>query len=231
MEVKKNPKVNLEQYKQTFTLIGLIVALVVVYLVINISQANVKVQDLQGNMNANVEQEQVAVTRQDVAPPPPPPPAEQQVSEVIEIVDDKVKIEDNFNFDTEADDNDAVDFEEIDFDDGDEEVVEEEEPLIWADKMPEFPGGEPALRLYIAENIVYPELATENEIQGTVYVRFVVTKNGSVGEVQITKGVDPLLDEEAQRVVKSLPKFKPGSQGGRPVPIWYSVPIAFKLTN
>jgi protein TonB len=98
--------------------------------------------------------------------------------------------------------------------------------------MPEFiAGGEAGLRQFIAEHIEYPELAQENDIQGTVYIRFVVTKTGTIGDVQVVRGVDPLLDEEAVRVVKSLPKFKPGMQGGRPVPVWFSVPIVFQLNN
>ena len=106
-----------------------------------------------------------------------------------------------------------------------------EEPIIIAEQMPEFPGGELALRKYIAEHIKYPDLAMEKGIEGTVFVRFVIEKDGSIGEIQITRGVDPLLDQEAVRVVKSLPKFKPGYQDGRPVPVWYSIPIVFKLDN
>ncbi len=230
MEAKKTPKANLENYRATFFLIGLIFALAVVYAVFGMSKANVKIEDLQGNTNNNVEVEQVEVTRQDLTPPPPPPP-QQQVADVIEIVNNDVKLEDNFDFDLEADDNTEVDFSDVDFSD-DEEVVEEEEPLVYAEQMPEFiAGGEAGLRQYIAEHIKYPELAQENDIQGTVYIRFVVTKTGSIGEVQVVRGVDKLLDDEAVRVVKSLPKFKPGMQGGRPVPVWFSVPIVFQLNN
>ncbi|MBN2892771.1 MAG: energy transducer TonB [Bacteroidales bacterium] len=228
MEVKKNPKVNLENYRGTFILTGLIVALIVVSIIFGLSKANVRIDDLQGNVQSKVEEEQVSVTRQDVTPPPPPP-EQQQISEVIEIVKDDVKITDDFNFDTEADDDLMVDFTDIEFDDSEGDV--EEEPLVWAEQMPEFPGGEAALRQFIGENVVYPELAAENDIQGTVYIRFVVTKSGKVGEVQVTRGVDPLLDDEAVRVVKKLPNFKPGSQGGRAVPVWFSVPIVFQLNN
>ncbi|MBN2892304.1 MAG: energy transducer TonB [Bacteroidales bacterium] len=110
-----------------------------------------------------------------------------------------------------------------------QEIEVEEEPVIWAEIMPEFPGGNNALRQYIAENIVYPELARENDIQGTVYVRFVITQTGNIGEVQIVRAVDPLLDNEAVRVVKELPDFKPASSKGKPVAIWYNVPIVFKI--
>ncbi len=108
---------------------------------------------------------------------------------------------------------------------------EDEEPLIIAEQMPEFPGGELALRTFIAEHIQYPPEAMKKGIEGKVYVRFVVEKDGSVGDVQVIREIDPLLDQEAVRVIKSLPKFKPGYQGGKPVPVWYSVPIVFKLSD
>ncbi len=229
MEEKKHPKANLEKYRLIFILFGLAISFTIVFLIMNISKTNVKVKDLQGNTDAFVEEEHVKVTRQDVKPPPPPP-SQEQVSDIIEVVDDDVKIEDNYDFDMDVDDETAIDFEDVDFSEDDDETVVEE-PVVWAEQMPEFPGGTPALKAYIAEHIEYPELAKENDIQGTVYLRFVVTKSGKVGEVQITRGVDPLLDEEAKRVVKELPDFKPGMQGGRTVPVWYSVPIVFQLSN
>ncbi len=112
------------------------------------------------------------------------------------------------------------------------EKPEDDEPIfILPERMPEFPGGQRLLILYISEHIKYPEQAVKQGIEGTVYLRFVVKKDGSVGEVQVTKGVDPLLDQEAVRVIKSLPKFKPGYQGGRPVNVWYSLPLVFKLSD
>ncbi len=123
MEAKKTPKANLENYRATFFLIGLVFALTVTIGVFSTSKANVKIEDLQGNSNSNVEVEQVEVTRQDLTPPPPPPP-QQQVADVIEIVNNDVKLEDNFDFDLEADDNTEVDFSDVDFSD-DDEVVEE----------------------------------------------------------------------------------------------------------
>jgi protein TonB len=95
--------------------------------------------------------------------------------------------------------------------------------------MPMFPGGETALLQYIAEHTQYPEVAKENNVQGKVIVRFCVTSKGGVDKVSILKGVDPELDKEAIRVVQTLPAFKPGKQGGKPVPVWYMVPINFTL--
>jgi len=105
----------------------------------------------------------------------------------------------------------------------------EEEIFFIVEYMPEFPGGEVALRTFIANNIEYPAIAQENGIQGRVYVTFVVTKDGSVANAKIARGVDPILDKEALRVVNSLPKWQPGKQRGQEVNVSYTVPINFAL--
>lgn len=97
------------------------------------------------------------------------------------------------------------------------------------EQMPEFPGGEAALMKFINENLRYPTAAIKNGIQGRVTVQFVVTKDGSVGDVKVVRGVDPTLDAEAVRVCKALPKFTPGTQNGIPVNVWYTLPITFRL--
>jgi len=230
MEIKKSFKSNLENFKGTFTLIGLVVSLLLLFIFVSSSSKDVKIQDLQGNKTTVIEEEQVTVTRQDVTPPPPPQPQQQVSADIIQVVSNDVNLKDVFNFNMDVDKNMSVDFTDVDL--GNNNVVTDEpEPVIFAEQMPEFPGGLDALKRYIAEHIVYPQMAQENDIQGTVYLRFVVTSKGKVGEVQIIRGVDPLLDEEAKRVVKELPTFKPGMQGGRPVPVWYSVPIVFQLSN
>ncbi len=119
-----------------------------------------------------------------------------------------------------------------------EEVVVEkkEEPKPEPDKvfdvveqMPVFPGGEAALLKYVSEHIRYPAVAQENNIQGRVVVKFVVTKTGAVGKAMVVRSKDPDLDKEALRVVKSLPKFTPGKMNGHAVDVWYTLPITFKL--
>ncbi len=97
------------------------------------------------------------------------------------------------------------------------------------EQAPQFPGGEAALLKYVAEHIRYPAVAQENNIQGRVVVKFVVTKTGGVGQVQVVRSKDPDLDKEAVRVVKSLPKFTPGKMNGHAVNVWYTLPINFKL--
>ncbi|GHU95046.1 cell envelope biogenesis protein TonB [Bacteroidia bacterium] len=108
-------------------------------------------------------------------------------------------------------------------------IVAEEQPFVAVEQMPSFPGGEKALRLFIAENMRYPALLQENNVQGRVIVRFVVGSSGKVDKVEVLQGFDRLADAEAIRVVKLLPKFTPGRHNGRAVPVWYTVPIIFKL--
>jgi protein TonB len=104
-----------------------------------------------------------------------------------------------------------------------------EQPYVVVEEMPMFPGGDDALLKYIAENTVYPESSKEQNIQGRVIIRFCVTAKGGVEQINVLQGVTPELDAEAMRVVQTLPKFKPGRQSGKDVPVWYMVPITFAL--
>ena len=106
---------------------------------------------------------------------------------------------------------------------------EDPEPFTFVQEPPEYPGGNAALLKFIAENTRYPEEAIENNIQGKVFVKFAVAADGSVTRIQIMRGVHPLLDKEAERVVSTLPLWKPGRQNGRPVPVWFNVPVNFHV--
>ena len=168
-------------------------------------------------------------------PPPPPPPAEviQQARYVPPVVVDSVKPEDEVELMTADQAQVEVQNEEVVevVAEVREEIQEEAEPepFVVVEEMPMFPGGDIELLKYIGEHTQYPEVAKENNIQGRVIVRFCVTAKGGVSQVSILKGVDPELDKEAIRVVSALPPFKPGKQGGKPVPVWYMVPITFTL--
>ncbi len=171
-------------------------------------------------------------------PPPPPPPAEvvQQVKYIPPVVVDSVKPEETVQLMTADEAQTEVHNEEVIDMVGEvkEEVQEAEaepEPFIVVEEMPVPPGGASGLLKYIAENIIYPQIARENNIQGKVIVRFCVTAKGGVDQVSVYKGVDPALDAEAIRVVKTLPAFNPGKQGGKPVPVWFTVPINFQIKN
>jgi protein TonB len=107
--------------------------------------------------------------------------------------------------------------------------VKDEEIFIKVEESPVFPGGEIALLKYIAENTKYPQEAAENNIQGKVIVKFAVSSDGSVKRIEILRGVHPTLDQEAMRVVSTLPLWKPGKQNGKPVSVWFMVPVSFEL--
>ena len=109
--------------------------------------------------------------------------------------------------------------------------VKEGDAFVVVEEMPVFPGGDMALLKYIAENTQYPTEAKENNIQGRVIIRFKIMDDGVVKDASVIKGVDPLLDSEALRVVSNLPSFQPGKQGGVAVPVWYMVPITFTLSD
>jgi protein TonB len=168
-------------------------------------------------------------------PPPPPPPTEQQtvVKYVAPVVVDTIKPDEASRFMT-ADDvaETVVDEEVVEVIEQVQVEVQEEAPrevFVVVEEMPSFPGGDAELFKFIYDNIKYPELAKENNIQGKVILRFCVTYKGTVDQVSVVRGVDPSLDQEAIRVIKMLPLWKPGKQGGKPVNVWYSVPISFQL--
>jgi periplasmic protein TonB len=168
-------------------------------------------------------------------PPPPPPPMEQQtvVKYVAPVVVDSIKPEDQTQLAiTDEQVETTVNKEVVEVVEQVQEEVQEdvkEEVFIIVEEMPEFPGGEAALRAHIAKSIEYPVIAQENGIQGKVYVTFVVDKDGGVSDAKVVRGVDPSLDKEALRVVMALPKWKPGKQRGKPVRVSYTVPISFVL--
>lgn len=137
----------------------------------------------------------------EIMPPPPPPPL--PVNDAGP--DDKIKSENDGSANTEP------------------------EPFVVVEEMPMFPGGESELLKFIGSNTQYPANAKEKNIQGKVIVRFCVTASGGVSQISVLKGVNPELDAEAMRVVGALPEFNPGRQGGKPVPVWYMVPITFTL--
>lgn len=228
MEVKKSPKADLENKRNLFLMLGLVVALGVILAAFEYKTTPKKADSLgQVEMQA-VEEEIIPITReQEVQPPPPPPPP--QVVEVLNIVDDDVEIEDElFIEETDVTDDMVIDVAPV-ISTQKEEEEEDTQVFFIVEDMPEFPGGELALRQFIANAIKYPVIAQENGIQGRVYVTFVVNTDGSVADARIARGVDPSLDKEALRVVNTLPKWKPGKQRGKPVRVSYTVPINFVL--
>jgi periplasmic protein TonB len=168
-------------------------------------------------------------------PPPPPPPAEavQQVKYVAPVVVDSIKPEEAKQMMTTDAAQVEVKNEEVTaVVEAPVEVKEEEAPaevFVVVEEMPTFPGGDTEMMKFIYANIAYPEIAKENNIQGRVTLRFCVTYKGTVDQISVIKSVDPALDNEAKRVIALLPAWKPGKQGGKPVNVWYTVPVTFQL--
>ncbi len=104
-----------------------------------------------------------------------------------------------------------------------------EKPFIIVKEMPSFPGGETALLQYVMDHVKYPEDALINRIQGTVILRFVVSSTGEINDVELIRSVDPLLDNEAIRVISGMPRWKPGKQDGRAVPVYFNIPVVFRI--
>lgn len=227
MDLKKSPKADLEGKRTIFLELGLIAALVVVYLMFNWSQNPDKVEEIQYAMDNELEEE-VLITRNETPPPPPPPPPPKKpvVADVIEVTEEKLEVDEEIQIDAEADEEEVIEVTEIE---QDEEIIDEQEIFTIVEEGAEFPGGQAALLKYLSKHIRYPQIAIDNGVQGRVYLRFVVEKDGSIGDVQLTRGVDKSLDKEAIRVVKTLPKFKPGKQRGRAVRQWFQVPVTFRL--
>ena len=228
METKKSKKADLENKRNTFFLIGLVLALGATFLAFEWKAKPSAAESLGIVESKEVEEEIIPITREpEVKPPPPPPPP--QVVEVLNIVENDAEIEDELRIeDSEADDETIIDIQPVL--EAKEEVEEEEDKIFYfAEDPAEFPGGDRALYKYISDHLRYPVIAQENGIQGKVYVKFVVNEQGSVSDAQILRGVDQSLNTEALRVINSLPNFKPGKQRGNPVRVYYNAVINFQL--
>lgn len=225
METKKNPKKDLNRQMTLFLQIGLVFALTVVLVAFEWRTYEKSEFTLASSGPVQIDEEMVQITQQEQPPEPPKAP---EVTTMLEIVDDDVEVEDEINIDVEARADQAVQaYVPVITEDEPEPI--EEEIFTFVEEYPEFPGGDKALREYILNNIKYPEVARTSGITGTVYVQFVVEKNGSISDVKVVRGIGGGCDEEAVRVVKSMPKWKPGKQRGVPVRVYFTLPIELKL--
>ncbi len=174
-------------------------------------------------------------------PPPPPPPFQSTIKFVAPVIVEEVEpdeippAQEEFVDKTSAEttvegDPDGVDLSLLEGT-GDKVIDEPEVEQVFriVEQMPVFPGGDGELQKYLANNTKYPAVARENDIEGTVYVEFVIDKLGSVTKAKVVRGVDSYLDKEALRVVKAMPQWKPGKQNGKEVSVTYTVPIKFVL--
>ncbi|MEX0811556.1 MAG: TonB family protein [Chitinophagales bacterium] len=217
--VKKYEEANLNKYHGLFLRVGLIFSLGLVILAFSWTTYEKQVKSL-GEVVALDEFEiEPPQTQREPPPPPPPPPPEIKVVEDEEIIEEEIEIDIEIEEDTEIEMPEQIE----------EEEVNEDEIFQVVEDMPQFPGGEQALLKYLA-SIPYPAIAKENDIEGSVFIRFVIDKEGNVTSVQIAKGTDKILNEAALKHVKKMPKWTPGKQRGKAVKVQYVVPIKFRLS-
>lgn len=227
---RKTPQADLENKRSTWRALGFIASLSIILIALSYTSYDVAVRQA-FNFEADLlEDEEIPVNV--VTPPPPPPPP--QPTTAIEIVDDDEEIEIELEIeDIELDEDTEIEVIE------EEEEVEDDTPFMVVENMPAL-GPCKSMRgderhqctqleiiKYVSSNTKYPPIAKSAGIQGTVFVYFVVGKDGSVKDVKILKEVDSRLDAEAKRVVESLPKFEPGQQRGKNVSVQYTIPVKF----
>lgn len=227
MEIKKSPKADLDGKKLTFTLIGLVVSLFVIWRVFEYKSYDKQVAEVFERKAEVIEEEMVEITKQE-QPKPQVQAPKPQVTQ-IEIVEDDVEVEDELEIDAEVSQDEVIEEYVYEAPEIEEEEIVEAEVFKVVEEMPEFPGGAAKLIEYIGKNVKYPMMARESDIQGKVYVQFVVEPDGSISKVQLLRGIGGGCDEEAMRVIQSMPKWKPGKQRGAPVRVQYMVPVIFKL--
>ncbi len=219
--VKKYPEANVNNYWWTFFMTGGIISLALMILAFEWTTYENMERDLGKVKKMDEFQVEPPKTKRKQQPPPPPPPQK------IDPVDNDEKIDD----DPEVPDIDISPDEKVetsDFSPKEEKTNEEEPPVVHAETMPKFPGGKKKMLKYLAQ-VRYPPIAKENDIEGTVFVRFVVDKQGDVTNVSVKRGPNKHLNEAAVNHVKNMPKWEPGKQRGKKVKVQYVVPIRFEL--
>ena len=228
MEIKKSEKANLENKKLLFIEIGLIISLLIVYIALEWTSKETNTAVLEDNTEILIEEEIIS-TNMETPPPPPAAPKIPVLSDQIDIVDDEIELEDDMFMNLEDDSSLGVEI--MDYVEVQEEVVEEEAiPFQLVEEKPSFQGGDAnQFSKWVNSRLVYPEIAKENGVSGRVTLQFTVEKDGSVTKVRVLRGVDPSLDKEAVRVVSMSPKWKPGKQRDRAVPVTYTFPVIFQL--
>ncbi|APG65558.1 energy transducer TonB [Tenacibaculum todarodis] len=239
MEIKKNPKSNLENYSKLFMQLGLVLALFVTYMAIEQKTYDKSVSTL-GDSNMANEIEEETIVMQNTPPPPPPKTPPPPTPEKIEVVEDEEEIVETVIETTETDETESVEVEEIVEVEEEEEVIEDV-PFSIIEEVPVFPGctGTKAqkkdclnkkMRKHVQRNFD-AELANELGLapgKKKIYVQFKIDKDGSITAIN-ARAPHPRLKKEAIRIAKKLPKMKPGRQRGKAVRVGYTLPITFNV--
>lgn len=229
MEVKKSEKANLENRKLLFTEIGFVISLLVVLGAFSWTSKEKTTTVFEDVTTELIEEEIIPITQENT-PPPPEAPKIPVLSDQIDIVDDDIQVEDDMFMNLEDNANLGVDIMDYVETVEDEEVEEEAIPFQLVEEKPKFKGGDAnEFSKWVNSNLVYPEIAKENGVQGRVTLQFTVNVDGSVTNVKVLRGVDSSLDKEAVRVVSNSPKWTPGKQRDRAVKVTYTFPVIFQL--
>lgn len=228
MELKKNPKADLEKRKGIYVELGLIVALAAALVAFNVkSYDQEEIQVTERTVIDEVE-EVVITTPPEETPPPPEPEAPEVITEV-HVIDNNQESDNEIGI-INMDLTDDIEMGEAVAAAPDvEEEVKEDIVYVVVEQVAEFPGGEEALYKYLKDNIVYPNIARQTGIEGKVYIRFVVEKDGSISNVKVMRDIGGGCGEEAMRVVKSMPKWKPAKQQTRTVRSEFNLPVNFSF--
>lgn len=228
MEIKKTEKASLENKRLIFAEVGLIAALLVVLAGFESSTRAKEVALLQDNTMIDDEDDILAIPL-DTPPPAPQAPALPMLSDELEIVEDDVTVDLDFQ---SLDDTDIpVDIQEYVRQEVVEEDVEEETlPFITVEQKPTFNGGDANdFAKWVNSRLVYPEMAKENGVEGRVVLQFTIGKDGRLQDVKVLNTPDESLAQEAVRVVSSSPKWEPGRQRDRAVKVSYTFPVIYRL--
>lgn len=231
MELKKSKKADLESKKGIFLQIGLIFSIAVILVAFEWKSSDVQNLDTYTTRSASTDVEELVPITQQTAPPPPPAPPPPSI--VLNVVENTAQINDDLSINAEADERTKVEEYKAPapVKQEEESEIQEQEIFQVVETAPSFPGGDVARMKFLQDNIKYPAMARESGIQGTVYVTFVVERNGSVTDVKLLRGIGGGCDEEALRVVKNMPKWEPGKQRGKPVRVQFNMPIKFTLAG
>ena len=228
MEIKKTEKASLENKRLIFAELGLIAALLVVFAGFESSTRAKEVALLQGYTVIDDEDDIMAIPL-DTPPPAPEAPALPMLSDELQIVDDDVTVDLDFQ---SLDDTDVpVDIQEYVRQDVVEEEVEDDPiPFVTVEQKPTFNGGDAnGFAKWVNSRLVYPEIAKENGVEGRVTLQFTIGKDGRLQDVKVLNSPDESLAQEAVRVVSSSPKWEPGRQRDRAVKVSYTFPVIYRL--
>ena len=223
MEAKKTQKADVHKKSTMFIMVGLILSLSLTLAAFEWKQYDAG--DLMDLGMAEDDFEELMEIPPTEQPPPPPPPVKQP--QIIEIPDEE-EIEEEIEIDLDVEITEETEIEEIVFEEEPEEE-EADELFLVVEENASFPGGPGEWRKYLSKNLRYPRQAKRMGIQGAVFLSFTVDKNGVISDIQVPRGIGGGCDEEATRVLKASPKWKPGKQRGKAVKSKMNIRVIFKL--